>query len=248
MPVNRLLAALDTTSVMDKVNNMETVFKTSLLCAAVTSLVACGGGSGGNTTATASDNATRQITAMDGLLYNAAVFKDSNTNLMWDEGEPLLGLTDQQGQAKVSANRGDVLGVVTLIAGSPTSLAMAQQDASYQGVSTTDMDFPNSPMAQELTLVAPPTIDVMSPYTHLLSVIQNQQNIELTDAEAVLAQQLDAEGLKFDLTDNYIRSGSAEQHKVAQLLTDAMALSPDKVTTDWQGFCSRGGSSCQSNG
>tara|TARA_Y100000588_G_scaffold289389_1_gene307972 strand:- start:352 stop:2601 length:2250 start_codon:yes stop_codon:yes gene_type:complete len=214
---------------------METVFKKSIVCAAVASLVACGGGSGGSGTPTG-DTATRQVTAMDGLLYNAVIFRDNNANQQWDSGEALLGLTNQQGQATVDAGDNDVLGVVTLISGSPTSLAMAQQDDLYQGVSTIDMDFPNTPMAKEVTLVAPSTIDVISPYTHLLSVIQNQQNIDLTEAEALLSQQLDTEGLKFTLKEDYIKNGSLEQHKVAQLLTDAMAASPSKVITDWQDF------------
>lgn len=215
---------------------MDNFFKTTIICAAVSSIVACGGGSSNG----GSVAETRLITAMDGLLYNAVVFVDTNDNLIWDKGESLLGLTDHQGQAKVTANSGDRLGVVTLIAGSPTNIAMYEQDPQYKNISTIDMDFPDTPMAKELYLVAPPSVDVMSPYTHLISSISAHQNIKPSEAQSLLAQQIETEGLVFDLLSDYVKNEDKQQQKLAQLLTDAMAQAPEEVYSNWQGYIQEG--------
>ncbi|MEF1183838.1 hypothetical protein [Vibrio sinaloensis] len=215
---------------------MEKLVRASILSTVVAGLVACGGGSGGSNSTTPNTASTRLITAMDGLLYNAVVFKDSNDNLIWDVGEPLLGLTDKQGQATVMAKSTDSIGVMTLVSGSPTSLAMAQQNAQYKNISTIDMDFPNTPISQELSFVAPPSVNVLSPYTHLLSVIKHQNGVELEAAETLLEEVLGAEDFSFELKENYIQQADAQQHKIAQLLSDAMARYPADLIDNWHGF------------
>lgn len=219
---------------------METLVRTSLITVTIASIVACGGGSEGGSTTSPQVDSTRQITAIDGLLYNAAIFNDKNNNLTWDKGEPLLGLTDQQGTALVQAKDTDRIGVVTLVPGSTTSLNMALQDAKYSGVTTVDMDFPNQPMAKELTLVAPKGIDIISPYTHLLSGIIQREDSDIESAESTLKEQLEAQGLTFDVMANYINELHSEQHKLAQLIADAMARTPETVVKDWRNFIEEG--------
>lgn len=218
---------------------MNNQLKTSLVFAAIASITACGGGSGGGSSKDPSPQ-TRQITAIDGLLQNAAVFKDTNANLMWDLGEPLIGLTDENGQATVAASTADRIGVVTLVAGSPTYEAIVAQDSAYAGVETIDMDFPTMPMAKQLTFVAPQSTNVLSPYTHLISTIAQQKGIDVDEAHTLLTNELKVNGLEFKLAENYVKANKAMQRKLAQLLTDALAKTPQHVITNWRSFIEEG--------
>ncbi|WP_418641487.1 hypothetical protein ACNUDM_08365 [Vibrio chaetopteri] len=203
--------------------------------AVLSALTGCGGGSESGDSAPSTQE-QRLITAMDGYLHNAVVFSDENGNLQWDEAEPLLGLTNENGQLTVEEDDTQSLGVMTVIQGSALSQALAAQDSQYQDISTIDTDFPGIPMNREVQFVAAAGENMLSPYTALIQMIASKQGVSSEEAAATLAQAFEDQGEALDLTQDYIQSGATKERKIAQLLTDTMGEHSDLLYQDWPSF------------
>ena len=148
--------------------------RNALRCAAVLvgiALVTCagcgGGGNGANDTFT---NTT--ITVMDGLIYNALVCVDSNSNGTCDSGE-IQGRTDVNGNV--------TLAIPDAKLASAKLVAMVGTDA---------VDADTGSVKTAYTMTAPPgKLAVVSPLTTLVAFKVNSDGISVAEAESQVQTQ-----------------------------------------------------------
>ncbi|HFQ5401403.1 TPA: hypothetical protein ACGVBQ_000340 [Vibrio vulnificus] len=214
---------------------MHKMFKTTALFGSLSILFGCGGGSGSDSSGQPSQP-SREVIAMDGFLKNAVVFEDANNNLRWDENEPLLGLTNEFGKLKINTPKDSQIGVMTINAHSELANKLAAIDDRYQGIETIDMDIPDKAMGKEVVFVAPKGVNILSPFSHLVSSIAFSEQIDASEAQQKLETELNTHGFELNTLGNYLESGSKAQHKLAQLFTDSFGTHQHKVSELWPGF------------
>lgn len=178
--------------------------------------VGCGGGGGGGSDDTASggnppQQKSAEITVFDGLLSNASVCLDANSNGQCEQNEFSLR-TNEQGIALIPADK-----------------YQANQPIIATAVAGETIDLSRGPISKSFQLSAPAGYQVVNPFTTLIS---QQMHSGSSESEALqqLAEELQqmdsskdvnyyAELIKTDFT-----QGKAMQQKralrVAEMLTD----------------------------
>jgi len=199
---------------------META-KTLLALVVGGALSACGGG-GGSSSTTNPVEPTKSITVLDGYLHNAVLFNDLNNNAIWEGNEPLLGLTDKNGQATIKSSGLVQVGAMTVVSGSPLSRLIAEKKPEWADLSSYDMDFPQEPIGQEFTLIGNSSSDVISPLTHLAKLSAQKLDIPFEQAYEKLTESL-SEIEEEEIADDFVAAGQKKLHKFAQLITQTLA-------------------------
>ena len=213
--------------------------KVSLLAASVAFALTGCGGSDGDSASTSPSPSGVTITGFDGYFNQAVVFDDKNNNGVLDIGSDVIfGLTNDQGQIKISDDVSGALALQTITPGGTVQTALANHDSSkYAGKYTIDMDHPAQAMAHELVFRAPTSSSVISPITDLVAIEAEKNGGDIEAAESVVNIALggtDAEPVA--LYDNFVDgdNADAELHKTAQILTESKAANPssyeDKAT------------------
>lgn len=174
-------------------------------------LTSCGGGGGGGAPAGGAPAASNfNGVAVDGYLYQARAFLDLNGNGQYDNGEP-TATTDANGGFTLSATQDQINShsvVVTAIAGT-----------------TIDQDYPNTPLASGMTLVAPAgNPSVVSPLTTQVSA---KMAGGLTLAEAKSAVQTELGLSNIDVMKNFVaekvtNAAYNDAHKVAASVAEVL--------------------------
>jgi sugar lactone lactonase YvrE/RNase P/RNase MRP subunit p29 len=175
-------------------------------------LTSCGGGGGGGGAPAGGAPAASNFNgvAVDGYLYQARAFLDSNGNGQYDNGEP-TATTDANGAFTLSATQDQINShsvVVTAIAGT-----------------TIDQDNPNTPLASGMTLVAPAgNPSVVSPLTTQVSA-KMAGGLSLADAKSAVQTELGLPNI--DVMKNFVaekatNAAYADAHKVAASVAEVL--------------------------
>jgi hypothetical protein len=193
-------------------NVSKNYFTLSLISGAVVALTACGGGGGTGPV----DTAAISTTVMDGLIQNALVCVDSNSNGVCDAGE-VQGRTDANGKVTLTVPATDV-GKVKLV-------AMIGTDA---------IDADNGPVKTAYTLTAPAgRHDVISPLTTMVQakIDSDDKAGKTTSVDDAATFVQNALTLTVSVFDNFISTrGSNQGSKDAS--DDAHAIAVVAQTPD----------------
>lgn len=168
-------------------------------------LASCGGGGGGSSSASNTSGV-----AIDGYLKNARAFLDTNSNGVFDLGEP-NALTDANGGFSLSAPQADIDKYSVVI--------------SVIANSTVDQDSPNTPITAAFTMIAPPgKPSVVSPLTtHIVAKMGG--GLSQADAENAVKTELGLTNI--DIYKNYVEAKTsdatyAQVHNLAAAATTAL--------------------------
>ncbi|WP_432464443.1 MULTISPECIES: putative Ig domain-containing protein [unclassified Agarivorans] len=189
----------------------------SLLVISLT-LTACGGGSEGSNQVPATTN----ITVFDGLLSNALLCIDSNSNMQCDSNEYSLR-TNDQGLAKIPNDNYDDTSplLVTAIANETTDLDRGLVTQSYQ-------------------LSTPAGYKIVNPYTHLIQqlIIEGEDSVtaklEIASLLTSLSSEASGQDIHSMITSNYLLQSDLLAQQVlliGEMLTDRYATNNDNVAT-----------------
>ncbi|MEB0134167.1 cytochrome c [Actimicrobium sp. CCC2.4] len=175
------------------------------LAAAVLSVAGCGGDQ-------AMTTASLRTTVMDGLVSNALVCVDSNSNGVCDPAE-IQGRTDANGKLTLS--------------GPTLALARAKLVAM---VGTDAIDADTGPVKTAYTLLAPAgRSDVISPLTTLVQTRMAMDNVSIDVAEAWVKSQT---GLAVSAFDDFIaKRGTSLEHKKASVMARLLVVSNQQSLT-----------------
>ncbi|MBK6388077.1 MAG: hypothetical protein IPF71_15555 [Rhodoferax sp.] len=173
-------------------------FKLGLITAAVAALAACGGGDESVTS-----------TVMDGLISNALVCVDTNSNGVCDVGET---------QGRTNATGKVTLNVTPAEMGSAHLVAMVGTDA---------VDADTGPVAKAYTLQTPAgRFGVISPLTTMVQAKMDASAVGFDAAEAHVKAQT---GLTISVFDDFIaKRGTSAEHKKAGVMARLMVVSVEK--------------------
>lgn len=171
-----------------------------MITAFAAGVVGCGGGSSSSAPPASAPQAYT-LTAIDGYLYKADVCIDANSNNVCDDGETVIGTTDELGSFDVPAeNAGDKL-VVRIVENK-----------------TIDQD-DGLPIDLGYSLSAPIGSLVVTPFTHIAQV----QNKTLAEVAADLGfSEEDISGDYIEGKEGTNSTLAKQVHKVAQYLADQL--------------------------
>ena len=172
-------------------------------------LFGCGGG-GGDSSSPAVTSVDVPITVVDGLIQNANVCLDKNSNGTCESDEP-SGKTDASGKVTLKVDVAD--------AGKYPVIAVVGTDA-------TDADTGAVPVA--FTLKAPADKpSVISPLTTLVQSAMLSKGMNSTDAESYVRKQM---GLNVSLFDDFIKETTAD-HKTAATVARMVVVTTQRQFT-----------------
>lgn len=170
-----------------------------------TGLASCGGGSGGSGSSSSANGV-----AIDGYLKNARAFLDTNSNGVFDLGEP-NALTDAAGGFSLKASQVDIDKYSVVI--------------SVLANSTIDQDSPNTPITAGFTMISPPGKPaVVSPLTtHIVAKMNG--GLSQADAESAVKSELGLTNI--DIYKNYVDAKTSDPaygavHNVAAAAATAL--------------------------
>lgn len=168
-----------------------------------------GGGGGGNSSTTLSETSINGV-AIDGNLAKATVFLDLNDDGLYTQGEP-QATTNDSGEFVLSATQEQVNKFKVVVIAIP-------------GV-TIDKDFPDTPIKNGFTLVAPPgNPSVVSPLTtHVVAKMNSGKTLEIAKEEVRLELNLSS----VDVMKNYVALKLGDEsyskvHNVAAAITEVL--------------------------
>ncbi len=204
--------------------------KLSLLAASVAIALTGCGGSDDDSTPKTPETKSVVITGFDGYFKNAVLFEDTDNDGAWDEGETVLGLTDENGQVTLAEKPANTLALQTITPNGNKQKQLIALNSAYAGIYTVDMDHPGQAMAHEVVFRAPNSSNVISPITDLVA-IEMANDETLTEEAAIANVKLaltGSEDASIDLYSDFVSGDAknAELHKTAQILTESKANNP----------------------
>lgn len=187
---------------------MKISLRSSTLAALVATVLSVAGCGGEKATTTSS----LSTTVMDGLVSNALVCVDSNSNGVCDPAE-IQGRTDANGKLTLS--------------GPTLALARAKLVAM---VGTDAIDADTGPVKTAYTLLAPAgKSDVISPLTTLVQTKMAMDNVSVDAADAWVKSQT---GLAVSAFDDFIaKRGASLEHKKASVMARLLVVSNQQSMT-----------------
>jgi trimeric autotransporter adhesin len=184
----------------------------SLITAAVATLTACGGGGGSTASTTPAATSSITTTVMDGLISNALVCVDTNSNNLCDAGE-VQGRTDAAGKVTLTV--------------AATDAATAKLIAIV-GTDAVDADTGAVKTAYTLQTPAGKTA-VISPLTTMVQTKIDTDKVTAAVAETYVKTQT---GLTVSVYDNFIAlRGQSAEHTKAGEIAHMVVLSIQGATT-----------------
>lgn len=187
---------------------------------------------------------TRTIKVIDGYLQGAVIFDDLDTNGLWDEEEPLLGITDHNGDAQIANDYTFTqLAALTVVQGSELSKRLALANSDYSGFSTVDADAGSGTVfGSEIVLWSHNDSAFITPYTHLSTTCMYQNQGTKSECDNWVATTVEQLNHNPSYVDDYIantdKSGSNLENDsflqwaLARSLVLAMASEGQEQPTD----------------
>ncbi|MGR5518875.1 hypothetical protein ACPV5H_26080 [Vibrio harveyi] len=207
--------------------------KVSLLAASVAiALTGCGGSDSGSS----NNNSGVVITGFDGYFKEAVVFEDVNNNGKLDSNDPIIGLTNDEGQVTLTDKQYSAeknLAIQTIIPGGTVQAELIARDPQlFAGTYTVDMDNPTQAMAHEVVFRTLPGEKVISPLTDLVA-IQAGANPTPEKIQAAKNKVNETLGIEGDTAfTDVIAANNTALHKTAQILTESKAQAKDSYSAE----------------
>lgn len=213
-------------------NNL--MFKKSVLATSLAILLSGCGSDSSNNSNTSESGFT--ITGFDGYLQNAVYFIDKDDSGSFNNGDELLGLSDNEGKIKLENSPDEPVSLQTLVVGGLAQNYLASLNPSYANTYTTDTDRPSQPLGKEYVLQTTLNSKVVSPLTDLVVLeMANGADNDTAIANIRAALELDNDA---DLFVDFVSGENADPklHKTAQILADSKAENPHTFNQNPSGF------------
>ncbi|WP_050932151.1 hypothetical protein, partial [Vibrio harveyi] len=193
-------------------------------------------GCGGSDSGSSNNNSGVVITGFDGYFKEAVVFEDVNNNGKLDSNDPIIGLTNDEGQVTLTDKQYSAeknLAIQTIIPGGTVQAELIARDPQlFAGTYTVDMDNPTQAMAHEVVFRTLPGEKVISPLTDLVA-IQAGANPTPEKIQAAKNKVNETLGIEGDTAfTDVIAANNTALHKTAQILTESKAQAKDSYSAE----------------